>query len=108
MPYDRLRGAVGPFSTPSTPDLDGRDLRPERLDLRRDLLAEIVADPLDGLAMSEAIDADGPAVFRHACALGLEGIISKRRSSPYRSGRDHAWRKIKCREYRRRDGSRVK
>jgi bifunctional non-homologous end joining protein LigD len=32
------------------------------------------------------IDHDGPAVFEHACRLGLEGIVSKRIDSPYRSG----------------------
>ncbi|HYF56804.1 MAG TPA: hypothetical protein VEA41_21320 [Salinarimonas sp.] len=54
--------------------------------------------------MSEAIDGEGTTIFRHACALGLVGIISKRRSAPYRSGRDHAWRKIKCPDYRRSRG----
>jgi bifunctional non-homologous end joining protein LigD len=29
---------------------------------------------------------DGDIVFRHACKLGLEGIVSKRKGSPYRSG----------------------
>ena len=31
--------------------------------------------------------ADGEAMFRHACAMGLEGIVSKRADSRYRSGR---------------------
>jgi hypothetical protein len=35
------------------------------------------------------------AVFRHACKLGLEGIVSKRRDSPYRSGRSPDWLKVK-------------
>jgi bifunctional non-homologous end joining protein LigD len=38
---------------------------------------------------------DGPTVFRHACKLGLEGIVSKRKDSPYRSGRSPDWLKIK-------------
>ena len=38
---------------------------------------------------------DGPAVFRHACALGVEGIVSKRKGSPYRSGRTLDWIKVK-------------
>jgi bifunctional non-homologous end joining protein LigD len=33
--------------------------------------------------------------FRHACKLGLEGIVSKRKDSPYRSGRSPDWRKMK-------------
>ena len=38
---------------------------------------------------------DGETVFRHACKMGLEGIISKRRNSPYRSGRSPDWLKMK-------------
>jgi bifunctional non-homologous end joining protein LigD len=39
---------------------------------------------------------DGEAVYRHACKLKLEGIVSKRRDSPYRSGRQEIWLKLKC------------
>jgi bifunctional non-homologous end joining protein LigD len=39
---------------------------------------------------------DGEAVYRHACKLKLEGIVSKRRDSPYRSGRQETWLKLKC------------
>jgi bifunctional non-homologous end joining protein LigD len=38
---------------------------------------------------------DGVIVFRHACKLGLEGIVSKRRDSPYSSGRCRDWIKSK-------------
>jgi bifunctional non-homologous end joining protein LigD len=38
---------------------------------------------------------DGPAMFRHACAMGLEGIVSKRRDAPYRSGRSPHWIKVR-------------
>jgi ATP-dependent DNA ligase len=38
---------------------------------------------------------DGATIFAHACKLGLEGIVSKRRDLPYRSGRCRAWVKIK-------------
>ena len=40
-------------------------------------------------------DSDGVAVFEHACKLGLEGIVSKRRDMRYRSGRSKAWLKIR-------------
>ena len=40
-------------------------------------------------------EADGAIVFREACTLGCEGIVSKRLGSPYRSGRSKAWLKIK-------------
>jgi ATP-dependent DNA ligase len=38
---------------------------------------------------------DGETVFRHACKVGLEGIVSKRKDSPYRSGRSPNWLKMK-------------
>jgi bifunctional non-homologous end joining protein LigD len=38
---------------------------------------------------------DGPTGFKHACMLGLEGIVSKRKGSPYRSGRSPDWLKMK-------------
>jgi hypothetical protein len=40
-------------------------------------------------------DCNGAIVFKHACALGCEGIVSKRLGSPYRSGRVEHWLKIK-------------
>jgi ATP-dependent DNA ligase len=47
---------------------------------------------------------NGKALLKHASSLDLEGIISKRRTSPYRSGKSDDWRKIMCPEYRRRRG----
>ena len=43
----------------------------------------------------DLIEADGATVFRHACKLGCEGIVSKQRASPYRSGRTKTWIKVK-------------
>jgi bifunctional non-homologous end joining protein LigD len=49
-----------------------------------------------GIRLSDHLDsADGEAVFRHACGMGLEGIVAKRRDRPYRSGRSPDWIKIK-------------
>ncbi len=56
-------------------------------------------------ALSVSIAGQAPLVFQAACRIGLEGIVSKRRSAPYRSGRDPNWRKIKCPGYERRDHS---
>ena len=50
----------------------------------------------------EHLEGDGEAIFRHACALGLEGIVSKRRDCRYRSGRSLTWLKIKNPAYERR------
>ena len=54
------------------------------------------------LRFSEHLEGDGEAIFRHACALGLEGIVSKRRDARYRSGRSLTWLKIKNPAYERR------
>ncbi len=49
------------------------------------------------LVLSEEFDAPGAQLFDHACKLGLEGIVSKRRDGPYRSGKKHdEWVKTKC------------
>src|SRR3974390_536294 len=51
-------------------------------------LASLLARVAPGLRFNEHLDEkDGPLVFAQACKLGLEGIVSKRRDSPYRSGR---------------------
>ena len=48
-----------------------------------------------GVYLSDHVEAEGPIVFQHACALGVEGIVSKRKGSPYRSGRTLDWIKTK-------------
>jgi ATP-dependent DNA ligase len=51
-----------------------------------------------GLRFNEWIDGselDGPTVFAHACKMGLEGIVLKRKDSTYRSGRSPDWLKMK-------------
>ena len=47
------------------------------------------------IQFNEHLAHDGPAVFEHACRLGLEGIVSKRIDSPYRSGPSKVWLKSK-------------
>ena len=47
------------------------------------------------MRFNEHIEADGVDVFNHACKLGLEGIVSKRKDSRYRSGRSPDWIKSK-------------
>jgi bifunctional non-homologous end joining protein LigD len=58
-------------------------------------LAKIVASAGHGVWFSDHIHEDGETVFRHACKMGLEGIVSKRKDSPYRSGRSPDWLKSK-------------
>jgi bifunctional non-homologous end joining protein LigD len=45
--------------------------------------------------LSENMEDDGPIIFEQACKMGLEGIVSKRRDPPYRSGRVRSWIKVK-------------
>jgi bifunctional non-homologous end joining protein LigD len=61
-------------------ELNGIDLRGDLLGKRKAKLADILARATPGLRFNEHLDEeDGPLVFHHACKLGLEGIVSKRR-----------------------------
>jgi bifunctional non-homologous end joining protein LigD len=76
--------------------LDGEDLRESPLTERRNMLLSLLRRPPPQLRFSHGLAGDGPVAFRAACEIGLEGIVSKRRNSPYRSGKSDAWRKAKC------------
>jgi bifunctional non-homologous end joining protein LigD len=78
--------------------LDGADLRPSPLHERKAALARLLAKaPKNGvLRLSESIVDKGSVLLKHACKLGLEGIVSKLADAPYRSGRGHDWLKSKC------------
>jgi bifunctional non-homologous end joining protein LigD len=58
-------------------------------------LASVLSKAGPGLRFNEHIAADGPTVFAHACKMGLEGIVSKREDSAYRSDRSPDWLKSK-------------
>ncbi len=69
-------------------ELDGEDLRADPLERRKAGLVKLLRRRLDGIQLIEHIEAtDGHTVFEHACKLGLEGILSKRRDKPYQHGR---------------------
>jgi len=76
-------------------ELNGDDLRRDPLEVRKATLASIVAKARPGIRFNEHIEGDGPTIFAHACKMGLEGIVSKRKDSPYRSGRSPHWLKMK-------------
>jgi bifunctional non-homologous end joining protein LigD len=64
-------------------ELNGNDLRRDPLAVRKATLASLLARAAPGLRLNEYLDHDdGPLVFEHACRMGLEGIVSKRRDSP--------------------------
>jgi bifunctional non-homologous end joining protein LigD len=76
--------------------LNGRDLTPAPLSERRKALETIVPGQQGLIRLSEEIEGDGKVLLEHACKLGLEGIIGKRRDKPYRPGRTGDWIKAKC------------
>jgi bifunctional non-homologous end joining protein LigD len=76
-------------------ELNGDDLRRHPLEVRKATLASVLAKAGAGIRFNEHMEGDGPTVFAHACKIGLEGIVSKRRDSAYRSGRSPDWLKMK-------------
>jgi ATP-dependent DNA ligase len=76
-------------------ELNGTDLRREPIETRKATLASVLRGCLPGLRLNEQLAHPGELVFRHACAMGLEGIVSKRLGSRYRSGRSTDWFKFK-------------
>ena len=78
--------------------LDGYDLTGATLEDRKAVLAALLGDwPNDGVVrLSDHFETEGPVLLKHAAQMQLEGILSKRRDAPYRSGRAGDWLKIKC------------
>ncbi|MGK5045623.1 DNA ligase D [Janthinobacterium sp. GB4P2] len=77
---------------------DGHDVRGQPVEARRMLLKQLLqslpASPL--VRFSAALDAAPQQLLAHACRLGLEGVIGKRRGSPYVTRRSDDWIKLKC------------
>ena len=92
--HHRANGSVFLFAFDLI-ELNGDDLRRDPLQVRKATLASIVAKAGPGIQFNEHIEGDGPSVFAHACKMGLEGIVSKRKDSAYRSGRSPDWLKMK-------------
>ena len=76
-------------------ELNGDDLRSEPLEWRKAALEPLLARAGYGVRLNEHLEAEGPLVFEHACRMGLEGIVSKRKGSWYSSGRSRDWLKAK-------------
>jgi bifunctional non-homologous end joining protein LigD len=76
-------------------EVDGFDLRQQPLEHRKDALANMLCCGGDGIAFNKHFTGDGLVTFKHACALGCEGIVSKRLGSAYRAGRVDHWLKVK-------------
>ena len=83
------------FARSNLLELDGRDLRREPIEERKRLLAKLLKGAHSSITLNEHFEEDGAAVYRAACQLGCEGIVSKRLGSSYRSGRSKHWIKVK-------------
>ncbi|MGY4624496.1 DNA ligase D [Bradyrhizobium sp. USDA 4486] len=78
--------------------LDGYDLRGVAYVERKRLLERLLRTAPETFIYVEHVTADGEEIFRHACRLGLEGLVAKRMEAPYRSGRQETWLKLKCKK----------
>jgi ATP-dependent DNA ligase len=76
-------------------ELDGKDLRRTPIEACKSTLKSLLRAKHAGIVFNAHFIADGAIVYRQACALGCEGIVSKRLGSTYRSGRADCWVKVK-------------
>jgi bifunctional non-homologous end joining protein LigD len=78
--------------------LDGRDFTGEALTVRKAALRQLLKRQRRNGAIryAEHFEEQGAEIFRHACEMNLEGIVSKLRDAPYRSGRSENFIKTKC------------
>ncbi len=80
--------------------LAGEDIRHLPLSMRKTNLARLLARRLDGIFVAPFEQGEiGPDLFRAACDIGLEGLVSKRADRPYRAGRSPDWIKVKNRAH---------
>lgn len=77
-------------------ELDDVDLTKFPLEQRKALLEKLVGNGDSLIRYSRHFEGDGPHILEHACRLGCEGIVSKRRGDRYRGGRSESWLKTKC------------
>jgi bifunctional non-homologous end joining protein LigD len=76
--------------------LDGEDLRSRPLEERRDLLASLLANAPPAIRLAERLPPPGKTALEAAARRGFEGLIAKKRGSPYEPGRSRAWLKLKA------------
>jgi bifunctional non-homologous end joining protein LigD len=76
----------------------GEDMRPYSWDGRQHVLGEILdASQSARIRAVDHFDQHGPSLLASACAMGLEGIVSKRKEATYKGERGDVWVKAKCR-----------
>jgi bifunctional non-homologous end joining protein LigD len=76
------------------------DLRKLPLSMRKANLERLLARRPEGIFINPFERGEiGPDLFRAACRMGLEGLVSKRRDRPYQAGRSKHWVKVKNRQH---------
>ena len=87
--------------------ITGDDLRKKPFSERKAMLRKVLRRTRSGIQYVEHTEGDGAEMFKAACKLGLEGMVSKRLTSPYRSGPSKSWIKVqKSKGTRRNSGYR--
>ena len=75
---------------------EGEDIRQLPLSMRKTNLQRLLARRVDGIHLAPFEQGEiGPDLFRHACLMGLDGLVSKHRDSPFHGGRCDRWIKVK-------------
>ncbi len=96
--FDLIRRGEGATSSLCAFDLlelNGHDLRKRPIEERKHVLANLLRHEHPGIAFNRHFVGDGSIIYKHACALGCEGIVSKRLGSYYSAGRSGHWLKLK-------------
>lgn len=97
--FQRLQNGAGAKISYAVFDVlyaEGRDLRGEPLDARKEVLERIVEGAAKDVVVSKHVVGKGKELFAAASGQGLEGIVAKRRASPYLEKRTRDWLKIKA------------
>src|SRR6476469_10459826 len=76
-------------------ELDGKEIAPSADRGPQTGPGEPAAPAARSIAFNEHYTGDGAIIYKHACALGCEGIVSKRLGSPHQAGRSAHWLKVK-------------
>jgi bifunctional non-homologous end joining protein LigD len=80
--------------------MDGEDLHSLPLSKRKTKLDRLLRGRANGIFINPFENGViGPDLFRAACDMGLEGLVSKRSDRPYRGGRSKHWIKVKNRKH---------
>lgn len=72
-------------------EIDGEDLRRLPIEDRKARLAKLLRGAPSNIVLNEHYEGEGSLIYKHACKLGCEGVVSKRLGSLYRSGRTPIW-----------------